>query len=244
MAESYAWGRRRGGSEMSSFDKFIRGVDFFNELPTDHISRIQGVMQERTYKKGTILFFEGDAGDELFIIKTGKVRVYRTGETKEVVLAYLFPGDTFGEMAVFQRDEVRSASVEAIQNSTFYVLKQEDFNKLMAQHPAISIQLLHLAMHRLRQTNEMIKDLTLLDAPSRIYKTIMRLAKECGVVRPEGIWINMKWTHQQIADLSGTVRETVTKCLLELQREEIISIEEKKIFIHDRKRLHSKVRQM
>ncbi|WP_213411389.1 Crp/Fnr family transcriptional regulator [Xylanibacillus composti] len=231
-----------GGSVMDCFEAWMRRVDFFSELSAEHLSRIRNVMSERTYKKGTILFFEGDPGDELFIIKAGKVKVYRTGESKEVVLAYLFPGDYFGEMAVIQKDEARSATVEVTQKSTFYVLKQHDFNELIVQHPSICIHLLHLAMHRIRQSNEMIKDLTLLDASSRIYKTILRLADEYGVPKSEGVWINTRWTHQQIADLSGTVRETVTKSLLELQRENIISIEQKKIFIPDRRRLQEKVK--
>lgn len=228
---------------MVSYEEFTRHVDFFNKLPAAHLSRIQGIMSERTYKKGSILFFEGDPGDELFLIKSGKVRVYRAGVSKEVVLAYLLPGDYFGEMAVFQKKEVRSATVEAIADSTFYILKQDDFNELLAQHPSLCRQLLHLAMNRIRQANDMIKDLTLLDASSRIYKTILRLADDYGVVRPEGVWINMKWTHQQIADLAGTVRETVTKSLLELQREGILSIEQKKFFIHDRNRLCMKIKQ-
>ena len=220
----------------------MKKIPFLNGLSQSDLNQIISLFHEKSYKKkGMPIFFEGDAGNHFYIIKEGKVKVYRFEEVKEIILAILKEGSYFGEMAVIQENQVRSACVETMEPTTLYVLSRADLIRLLEENPKLTLNILQIALERLRKTNEIIKDLTTLDARSRIFKTILRLAEDYGVTKENGLFINIKLTHQQIADMSGSVRETVTKALLELQDKEIISMEKKYILIKKMSLLKQKI---
>jgi len=207
-------------------------VPFFQELSPDELEPIAELLLERRYKKGATIFLEGDQGDELYIIKSGMVKIFRFDGVREVILALFREGDYFGEMEVIQRTEYgRSASAETLEPSVLYGLKRKDFVEFMEQKPQVALKLLDISMSRLRSTNEQLRNLTFLDARSRIIKTIIRLSQEHGVLTADGTLIDLKLTHQQLADMVSTVRETVTKVLLELQNKQLIHIDKKRILI-------------
>ena len=112
-------------------------------------------------------------------------------------------------------------------------LARSEFRKFLERSPKLCFRLLETTIERLRKANEQIFDLTFLDVRSRTIKQIFRLSEQYGVAKPAGTFINLKLTHQQLANLVGTVRESVTKVLQELQELGIISIEKKIILIKD-----------
>ncbi|MNN32767.1 cAMP-activated global transcriptional regulator CRP [compost metagenome] len=143
----------------------------------------------------------------------------------------LSEGDFFGEMALLESVQLRSASARTIEKSLLYVLKRRDFIGLLQQNPLISLKILETTLGRLRKANELIMDLTLLDARTRIVRTLLRLMEQHGTPKSDGILIAFKLTHQQLADMSGTVRETVTKVMLDLQYSELIRVDKKMILV-------------
>lgn len=169
------------------------------------------------------------------------MKIYRLSSDKEVILALFRQGNYFGEMAVIQQGQVRSATAETTEPTELFVLKRKDFEHFLEKNPRVTIKLLDVVMNRLRKANEMIEDLSFLDVRSRIMKRILRLAKEFGQVHGEGVLIDVKLTHQQMADMVGSIRETVTKVLLELQDEHLIFIDKKKIIIRDIKELEERL---
>lgn len=217
--------------------QFLRHFPFFEHLKETELAEIAPLFITRTYEKGTNVFFEEEEGDELYIIKSGVVKIYRDDKAREIILAIFREGDFFGEMAVLQNERVRSASARTLEKSTLYVLKRYDFISLLNRSPDIFIKILETALDRLRKANELITDLTILDARTRIVRMILRLIENHGRKNREGILIDLKLTHQQIADMTGTVRETVTKILLDLQNQQLIRIDKKKIIIHDVEKL-------
>lgn len=214
--------------------KFLLDVPFFSELSPVELEPLTNLIIERKYKKGATIFLEGDSGDEFYIIKSGMVKIYRFDGIREVILDLFREGDYFGEMAVFQlKNKTRSASAETLEPTVLYALKRKEFLEVLESKPKLALKLLDISMNRLRKANEKIEDLTFLDARSRIIKTILDLSEDHGVSHPEGTLVNMKLTHQQLADMVGTVRETVTKVLLELQSHDYIHIEKKKILLRE-----------
>ena len=211
--------------------QLFESIDLFHDLNEEELSEVQRLFREKTFKKGTTLFHEGDYGEELFIIEKGSVKIFREDFTRETILTILKDGDYFGEMGILQYNEQRSANAEALQPCTVYTIHRSDFTKLLEKNPHISIKLLYVSMKRLRKANEMIRSLTSLDARTRILKTLIDLSEDYGVIIEGEILIDLKLTHQQIADMSGVVRETVSKVLVELQQSNTISIESKKISI-------------
>lgn len=211
--------------------QFLRNFPFFEHLDHEELDYISSLFTERCYDKGVNIFFEGDEGNELFIIKSGVVKIYRQEYTREVILSIFRDGDFFGEMALLQNERVRSASAKTLDKSTVYALKKEDFSTLLKSNPETSQKILEAVLNRLRSANELITDLTILDARVRIARMLLRLVEQYGIQTKEGMLIDLKLTHQQMADMTGTVRETVTKSLLDLQHQGLIRIDQRKIMV-------------
>jgi CRP/FNR family cyclic AMP-dependent transcriptional regulator len=210
----------------------LQKVPIFQDLSASELETIAPLFVERHYKKGTILFFEADIGEEFFLIETGVVKIYRIDYAKEIILALFRNGDFFGEMSLIQKGLTRSATAETLETSTIYTLVRSEFYQFLERSPKLSLRLLEATMERLRKANEQIYDLTFLDVRMRIIKVVHRLAEEHGILKHGSRMINMKLTHQQLANLAGTVRESVTKVLQELQEDQIISIQKKMIYVN------------
>jgi len=213
--------------------QFLRNFPFFEHLEEADLEKIVPLFMTRTYEKGTTLFLENEDGEELFLIQSGAIHIYRNDENREIILAVLREGDFFGEMALLESGQVRSASARTIEKSVLCILKRRDFVEMLKVNPQITLKILETALTRLRKANEQILDLTLLDARARIVRTLLRLMEEHGRRKTDGIQIGLKLTHQQIADMSGTVRETVTKVMLDLQNSEYISVDKKVVLVRD-----------
>lgn len=225
----------------SSLQQMIESIPFLNQLDADSLKGIEPLFRVKHFKKGAIIFLEGDPGDEMYVIHSGLVRIYRFDEVKKVTLAFFSDGDYFGEMALMDQGQVRSATAETMEPTIVFALSKADFEKLLFANPRLIMKLLEFTMERLRKANEQIQDLTFLDVRMRIIKMLLRLAHEHGTEKHDGIEIRIKLTHQQIADLVGAVRETVTKVMLELQEEQLISIYHKKIRLMDIAALENKI---
>lgn len=209
----------------------LKNVPLFENFNEEELVSIAPLFQQRSYKKGSFLFFEGDEGNEFYLIESGFVKIAKLEDDKEITLALFRDGDFFGEMALVQKGFTRSASAETLELSKIYKLSRNDFHEFMLSSPKLCLNLLEISMDRLRKANEQIHDLTFLDVRSRILKNIHRLSEDYGKPVQGGLMIDLKLTHQQLANIVGTVRETVTKVLQELQDEQVILIENKRIII-------------
>lgn len=221
--------------------ELIGSFPFFEHLTHTDLAKIAPLFITREYDKGTIIFREDEEGDELYLIQSGIIHIYRNDENREIILSVLSEGDFFGEMALLESAQNRSASARAIEKSVLYILKRHDFIGMLMHNPLICLKILETALNRLSKANEVIMDLTLFDALTRIVRTVLRLMEQHGTRKPEGTLIAFKLTHQQLADMSGTVRETVTKVMQDLQCSELIRVNKKMILIRDPERLKQSV---
>ncbi|MEW9700967.1 Crp/Fnr family transcriptional regulator [Paenibacillus sp. SI8] len=214
---------------MKTIVTLLQNVPLFQQLSEEDLLGLAPLFIEKKVKKGGILFLEGDSGEELFLIKTGVVKIYRLDDAKEIILALFREGDFFGEMSLIHDGLTRSATAETLENCTLYALKRSVFVQFMEKSPKLILKLLETTMERLRKANEQIYDLTFLGVRSRILKTIVRLSEQHGIPTENGLLIDVKLTHQQLANMVGTVRESVTKVLQELLDEDSIQIDKKLI---------------
>jgi CRP/FNR family transcriptional regulator len=222
---------------MSALIGLLRNVPLFQDLTEDELRTIAPLFQENKWNRGKLLFMEGDTGDELFVVKSGVVKIYRFDDEKEIILALFGPGDFFGEMAVIQPALNRSATAETLESCSIYTMKRSVFYEFMEKHPRMCIKLLEVTVQRLRNANDQIYNLTFLDVRSRIIRTILRLAEERGVKLGDGLLVDIRMTHQQLASFAGTARESATKVLQELSEEGMIVVEKKRIFLPDHEKL-------
>ncbi|MGM0502498.1 MAG: Crp/Fnr family transcriptional regulator [Bacillota bacterium] len=196
--------------------KFLKKFELFKGLTNEELTGIKSIMQERNYDKNEMLFFEGDAANNFYIILTGLVKVFKTDEKgREKTLSLLGNKDFFGEMALLD-NKSRSASVQAIEETKVFKINQNKFKNLISKHPAISLKIIATLSQRIRNSNQQIQNLTFKKVRGRLIDTLNRLADKYGVEHEQGILINNKITHQELANLVGTTRATITKLLGEL----------------------------
>jgi CRP-like cAMP-binding protein len=213
---------------MSTLDD-LRHVPLFGDLSEGDLVRFAEVTREREYPRNSVILFEDDPGDSLYIVSTGQVKVVLIGEDgREVILSVLNDGDFFGEMSLID-DEPRSAHVIAMKDSRLLVLRRDDFQQQVNQHPSIAVKLLKVLVQRLRRADAKIGGLVLLDVNGRVAKLLLDLADEGGGPR-----ITRKLTHHTIAQMIGSSRETVSRAMRELSDRGLVDVTRREITIKNR----------
>ena len=210
---------------------FLRRVPLFDCLGDQELGALAKLTFARTFEKDQLIILVDEPGDTLFIIRSGQVKVSLIHEDgREFILSLLTEGEVFGELALLD-DEPRSANVVAFEKTELLMLKRADFLELVQGIPAIAVALLEELAARLRRTDEQVGGLALLDVHNRVAKTILRLASDRGVETDEGVLIEERPTHQQLANMAGTTRETVTRALRQLERDGYVVCRGREILI-------------
>ena len=210
---------------MSTTD-VLRRVPLFSDLAEPELARFADVTREREYPRNSVILFEDDPGDALYIVSTGQVKVVLIGEDgREVILSVLGDGDFFGEMSLID-DEPRSAHVIAMKDSNLLVLRRDDFQARLEENPRIALKLLKVLVQRLRRADEKIGGLVLLDVNGRVAQLLLDLAEESGGPR-----ITRRLTHHTIAQMIGSSRETVSRAMRELVERGAIDVSRREITI-------------
>ena len=214
-----------------SMISFLRQVDLFDCLGEPELEALAELTFSRTFDKEQIVILAEQPGDTLFIIRSGQVKVSLVHEDgKEFILSLLGPGDVFGELSLLD-NQPRSANVTALERTELVMLQRPNFLGLVQRVPQIAVSLLEELASRLRRTDDQVEGLALLDVHNRVAKTLLRLATDSGEPTAEGVLIRRRPTHQQLANMSGTTRETVTRALKQLTRDGYIRIEKRQLLI-------------
>ena len=210
---------------------FLKDIPMFSELKDDILEKITELMQKRIYRKNNVILMEEDVGDTLFFLNKGSVKITRLSDDgREVILSILGEGDFFGEMSIFD-GESRSANVIALEDTEVFILKRGDFLDLLEKHPKIAINLLQELARRLRKSDQQIEGLSLSDAENRIAMSIIRLAEDIGVIKMGQVVIENLPYQQDIANMAGTSRETVSRMVNLLQKKGFVQRKGRKLII-------------
>jgi CRP/FNR family transcriptional regulator/CRP/FNR family cyclic AMP-dependent transcriptional regulator len=211
----------------------LKKVPLFSSLSESELAKLARLVVNRTYPKESVIFFEQDEGDSLFIMNTGKVKVAKiSDEGKEIILAVLSAGDFFGDMSLLD-GEPRSATVIALEDTEVYTLRRQEFLTMIRESPQTAVELLAELSHRIREANRKIGNLALLDVYGRLARMLIDFAHTEGRDIGQGRIAFRRPTHQAIANMIGTSRETVTRTLGDLHRRGYIELIGKDIVIKD-----------
>ncbi len=216
---------------MSNSTDFLLYVPIFSDLPEDTIEKIAQVGSTRTYKKDSIILMEDEVGGALFIIVKGKVKVTRTSnDGREVILNILTDSDIFGEMALLD-GQTRSATVTAMEDSEIFIIQRNQFLEFLKEHPEISIALMQELSKRLRTADMQIKSLSLKDAEGKVATVILQLANDIGKIKQGIVEIDKLPLQQDLANMAGTSRETISRTLHSFAKKGLIELEGSKLRI-------------
>lgn len=184
----------------------------------------------RNFPKNSILVNEGDETDSLYIIQSGKVKIFLSDEEgKEIILTIQGPNEYFGEISLLD-SAPRSASAMAIEDCKLYVLPKKDFEAFLLQHPEISLKIIRGLTSRLRTLTDNVKSLALMDVYGRIANTLIKLAED-----DHGkMVIKQRLTHKDIASMVGSSREMVSRIMKDLTRGGYLAATKSGITINER----------
>ncbi len=213
--------------------KFLSSVPIFSELPDEALEKIEKTGTRKSFKKNDVILMEEESGTALFVIVTGKVKVARSSnDGREVILTILTDGDFFGEMAILD-GLTRSATVVATEETELFMLQRNDFMNLLHEHPEISIVLLQELTRRLRAADMKIKALSLKDAEGKVASVLLQLADEVGKIKQGKVEIDKLPLQQDLANMAGTSRETISRTLHSFAKKGLIELEGSKLRILD-----------
>ena len=215
--------------------ELLQSVALFWDLSEEELGYISEKMIARHYESGKFIFLEDSEGEQCFFVVQGSVKVTRLSKDgREVILAMLNEGEFFGEMALLD-GESRSANVIALEKTEVLTLNREDFLVVLHDYPQIAIQLLKEMAHRLRKSDRQIASLSLSDAEKRIALCIIRFADEQGIIKRGQVSIPKVPIQQDIANMAGTSRETVSRAINLLEKEHFIKRKGRELLILDYK---------
>ena len=216
--------------------ELLQSVSIFWDLNKNDLGHIADKMVAKHFENGNYIFLEDSEGEQCFFVLKGSVKVTRLSKDgREVILAMLNEGDFFGEMSLLD-GESRSANVIALEKTKVLTLDRNDFIAVVNDFPQIAVQLLKELARRLRKSDRQIASLSLSDAEKRIALCIIRFADEQGVIQNGKVSIPKTPIQQEIANMAGTSRETVSRALGLLEKEDLIERNGRELIILDYKK--------
>lgn len=217
--------------------EILKIVPIFSRLDRESLQRIAEISIERSYEKGEVIILQGTRVDGLYIVIRGSIKISRLSEDGRVkTLAILSTGDIIGEMSLLD-EELASATAEALEDSHLLFIEREEFQNILLKYPIITLGIAQILVKRLRLADEEIENLAFYSVRSRVIKTLIELANKYGKKTQQGIKILFRFTHQELADMVGSSRETVSRIISVLEKEQIIINEGGHTIIKDMERL-------
>jgi CRP/FNR family cyclic AMP-dependent transcriptional regulator len=210
----------------------IRRVPLFSTLNDEEFNALSHVFIIRVYRKNQIVFLEEETGNYMYLVLSGKVKVAKSSASgKETLLAIHRPGDFFGEMSLLD-GKTSPATVSAIEDCKIISVSAADFHKYLMHNEKVLLQIINVLCARLRQVWQ-TQSMSSSAADVRIRMGIHQLAQKHGIRDAHGTIIDLKITHQELAEMVGTSRETVTRVLAHLKEKGIIEINQRRITLLD-----------
>lgn len=200
----------------------IARAPLFTQLPIAAIEDLSNRITVRKVAAGSAVVAQDEPGDAMFVIMTGRVKVVMFGESgREVTLSLLRTGDSFGEMSLFDQGP-RSAHCLAIEPTTLLTLTRDELMRHIQAHPRTAINLVSEMARRLRRADETIAQLALCDVNERLIHRLVGLAREEGASGPDGLVVRRRPTQQELANMIGSCRETISRAFNQLARDGLI----------------------
>lgn len=214
---------------------YLRQYELFKDLNEEELDQLGRGSQPTMVPKREYIFTPDEASNQIYMLKSGRVRISRLSETgKHFTLVILEPGDIFGESALFD-DEPRRNFAEVLDDAQICAIDKREFEKVAMNNPSVSLKIAQIVEHRLTEAQEQIENLVFYDVQTRLSRLLLKLADIHGERVENGVQIGIKLTHEDIASLIGSTRETTSKILNEFRANGWIDVKKRQIILLDQK---------
>lgn len=217
----------------TSMSDFLKAVTLFAGLTDAEREALARDFVRRPYRQGELIFQQDDPGQVLYLVESGQVRIFVEGESgQETSVTFCGPDDVFGELAVIDEDP-RSASAIAMKDTVLHILSRDRFREHLRRSPQLGLNFMRALSIRVRYNTQQMTSLTQLDVPARLARKLLELAKQYGVVEPDGVRLRLTLTQSDLASLTGATRESVNKALGNFRRQGLILMQQGHIIMLD-----------
>jgi len=202
-------------------DKFwyLKSCDLFERLDKEQVSRLESRSTSRIFQRNSLVYVPTDENDSVLLLVSGRVKIYHvTGDGKQALLTIIDPGELFGELAVFSEGR-RDEFAETMEASTIVHIPGNEVQRLMSEHPTVSLEMTRLMGLRRKGYERRLKSLLFRSNREKLVHLLLELVEKYGQQTPDGVLIGLKLSHQDLASIIGSTRETVTVVLGELEVE-------------------------
>lgn len=223
-------------------DAVLGRAGIFQDVDPEAMATLTQELEWLTFPRNHAIFVEGEPGDRLYVLVEGKVKVgRRSADGRESLIAVMGPGDTFGELALFDPGP-RTATVTTLTEVRVAAVPRQALSVWIADRPQIAEQLLRVLARRLRRTNDDLCDMIFTDVPGRVAKQLLDLTKRFGRQDGGGLRVDHELTQLELAQLVGSSRETINKALSEFANRGWIRQQGKTIFVLEPAKLARRAR--
>ena len=220
-----------------AFPGFLRKIDIFRNIGPTELRELLKVLQVRSYPADAPIFSKGDKAQHMFILLSGRVKIYSRSTSKmRATFAFLDPGEFFGEMALIS-SQPRSMSAQAVEDSKALLLHKKDFHRLLRDNAPFCGNILRNMSFRLTRADEQIENLRFHNILGRVSKVLWHLARKHGKKRKDGVLVAGDYSRQELADMVGTTREPFSRALASLQRAQMLRLRKDGILLFDLKKI-------
>lgn len=220
---------------------FLKNCELFARLNDETIRQVERQARVRRLDRGTPVYLPADTPDGVLVLTNGRIKIcHLTPEGKQSILAFIEPGEIFGELALFDSTS-RDEYAEAVEPSQVVLIPRSAFQQLMEQNADVSLGVTRLVGLRRKRIERRLKYLLFRSNRDRLIHLLIELAEDYGRTEPDGIALSIKLSHQDLASVIGSTRETVTVLLGELQQEHLIQLARRRVKIRDLDRLADSV---
>jgi CRP/FNR family cyclic AMP-dependent transcriptional regulator len=223
-------------------DEVLAKAGLFQGVAPEATQALAASLTYGEYSRGEQVFTEGEQGDTLFIVMSGKIKIgRRAADGRENMLSVMGPSDMFGELSLFDPGP-RTATATVITDARLASLAHAALRPWIKDRPEIAEQLLRVLARRLRRTNDALADLIFTDVPGRVAKALLELASRFGTPEGDGVRVHHDLTQEELAQLVGASRETVNKALADFSARGWMRVDSRAVTLLDRDRLARRAR--
>jgi CRP-like cAMP-binding protein len=204
---------------------YLKNVNLFHGMSDDQMRFVEERTVMREIRRKEVLYLPGDAGDRIYLLKRGVVKISALNdEGREIILALMRPGEVFGEEAALD-DGPRDHMAEAYEDALICVITRQDFLGILRAHPDMAFKVTKLVGFRLKTLRSRVEGLLFKGAPARLAQTLLDLARDHGVSDDRGVLLRLKLSQQDLASLIGVTRESVNLALSDLRKRGLVELE-------------------
>lgn len=221
--------------------ELVKNVALFSGLGEDALDRLAEHMRHRAFRRGTMVFHKDQVGDALYIVESGRVRIFLPTESgAELWVEFAARGDVFGEVALLD-GRPRSASAETVEDTAVFTISRDDFRRFVTETPQFAWKLIELLSDRLRHVTEYAESLAFLDVHARLARVLLEMGERYGAKKNGTVEIDLDLTQADLATMVGATRERVNRALAAFRSQGIIELRGRKITLLDTSKLRQRI---